>query len=163
MFSDAVVALPDVALRALDEASGGKVVFVGGAAASYPPGGETFVYFNDEVLRDALVLCGAERSFGTRGCRRKPGWNPVGKPGRITKAAGNLIYEIDEAPAMEFYYRRLGKDAEVFLGSPLGILEPDGSVTVRAPISVDHGRQTIHISGSVREGDSVQVLYAQRR
>lgn len=159
MFSDAVTALPDVALRTLTELTGGEVAIIGGAAASYPLGDTTYLYFDDEILTDALVLLALGGPLQLS-VSSETSWNPVGKPGRITKADGNRIYQIDGAPAPEFYYQRLGKDAEVFLGAPLGILEPDGGITVRAPISVDHDSRTIHVAGGVQEGDAVQVLYA---
>ena len=159
MYTGSVHAKPDVALRSLAKATKCEVAIIGGSAASYPPGGNTFLFFNDEVLVDALILLavGGDLEIAVSS---ETSWAPVGKPGRVTKAEGNLIREIDGAPALDFYTDRLGENAEVFAGAPLGILDADGGLTVRAPLLVDRENRTMRFAGGIREGDTVQILYA---
>ena len=53
------------------------------------------------------------------------GWQQVGEIGRVTRATGAVVYEIDGAPAIDFYRKDLGRrQARVEL--PLAILNAEG-------------------------------------
>jgi small ligand-binding sensory domain FIST len=72
----------------------------GGMSADNGIAGQTFQYFNDQVLTNAMVgvvLSGAGKVVGgvTHGCV------PVGIKHTITRSEGNVIYEIDGVPALK--------------------------------------------------------------
>ncbi|MEM7022966.1 MAG: FIST N-terminal domain-containing protein [Pseudomonadota bacterium] len=159
MFSDAIHADPDVLLAELSHYLGGSVPIIGGAAACYPPGGETHLIYEDEILHDAvvvLVLGGdLEVSMAT-----ETSWQPIGKPGRITSANGRTIQQINDMPALDFYRSMLGPDAQTFLGAPLAIVGQPGGISVRSAMRVGEEARSIQVSGGISEGDTVQLAFA---
>jgi hypothetical protein len=54
------------------------------------------------------------------------GWKPVGKSGVITRSDGCVVYEIDGAPAIDFYRSFLGDQFKPRLQLPLVIVNDDG-------------------------------------
>ena len=159
MFSDALRADPEFVLRALSDLLGGGVPIVGGAAASYPPDDDTHLFYDDEILSDAVVflVLGGELDIAIA---TETSWQPIGKPGRITGSSGKTIYRIDDLPALDFYRRMLGADAHTFLGAPLAIVGKPGGISVRSPMTVDEETRSIQVSGGIPEGDTVQLAFA---
>jgi small ligand-binding sensory domain FIST len=97
----------------------------------------------------------------TQGCQ------PITEPMTITKAEGNLIYEINNRPALEVFAKLLkGPLAEdlrralmfIFVGLPAG---PDqntvgaGQYLVRNIIGLDPAKGVVGIAEEVREGQSM--------
>ncbi len=88
-------------LAALD-ALGPNVKFSGGAAADDLKFKETTVFANDEVASNAASLTlVASRTPVAIGV--KHGHSPISPPLTITKAEGNVVYEIDGKPAFQVW------------------------------------------------------------
>ncbi len=85
-------------VEALRKALGEDVDLFGGRAADHRKYEITRQFFGREVVSDSvpiLVLSGPLfYSFGVAS-----GWKPIGDPGMITRSQGNIVYEIDGAPA----------------------------------------------------------------
>ena len=159
MFSDALRTDPDLVLRELSQRFGGDVPIVGGAAGSYPPDENTRVIYDDEVLSDAFVLLvlGGDLEIAIA---TETSWKPIGKPGRITSASGRTVYRINDKPALDFYRGMLGADAQTFFGTPLAIIEKEGDISVRGPMSVDEEARSMQVSGGIPEGETVRLAFA---
>ena len=101
-------------LAALD-ALGPNVKFSGGAAADDLKFKQTTVFTNDEVASNAASLTlVASRTPVAIGV--KHGHSPISPPLTITKAEGNVVYEIDGKPAFEVwkeYTRENAKTIEI--------------------------------------------------
>ena len=97
-------------IRHLVEVAGPDLKLFGGMAGDDITFEGTYV-FTDVHDTDygiaALVLDGEKISF--RGMALS-GWKPIGISRTITKSEGNLIYTIDDKPALETYLRFLGID-----------------------------------------------------
>ncbi|WP_299623078.1 FIST signal transduction protein [Pelagibius sp.] len=159
MFSDALHADPGFVLRALNDLFGDSVPIVGGAAACYPPGPETRVIFGDEGLREGVVLLALGGSLDVA-IATENSWQPIGKPGRITDSSGKTVYRINDQPALDFYHSMLGPEARTFLGAPLAIIERQGGISVRSPMTVDEETRSLEVSGGIPEGETVQLAFA---
>jgi len=97
----------------------------------------------------------------TQGCQ------PITEPMMITKAEGNLIYEINQRPALEVFARLLkGPLAEdirravsvIFVGLPANRQEnsvADGQYLVRNIIGLDAEKGILGVADEVTEGDAV--------
>jgi len=159
MFCDAMRTDPDLVLRELSDLFGGALPIVGGMAATYPPSDDTHVIYESEILRDAVVLLvlGGELDIAIA---TETSWQPIGTSGRITSARGRTVYRINDLPALDFYRAMLGSDAPTFLGAPLAIIETEGDITVRSPISVDEEARSIQINSAILEGERVQLTFA---
>lgn len=120
-------------------------------------------FFGREVLCDSipvLLLSGDLRfSYGVA-----TGWHQVGAVGRVTRATGAVVYEIDGAPAVEFYRKYLGPAANPTVELPLAILNSaDVTEYLRATWgAVDETTGAVTFLGAVPEGARVSLTLADR-
>lgn len=92
------------------------------------------------------------------------GWDIFGPERVITKAKGNIVFEVDGKPALDMYKSYLGKLAEQLPSSAL--LFPitvwpkgeKGSSVVRTILSVNEEEKSITFAGDVPEGHSAQLM-----
>ena len=68
------------------------------------------VYFNNSILNNAAcgILFGGKLNFGLG---VKHGWQPLGKPRRVTLSSGNTAQEIDNKAAASLYQEYFAKDS----------------------------------------------------
>jgi hypothetical protein len=92
------------------------------------------------------------------------GWDQFGPRRRVTRSAGNVLYELDNEPALDLYERYLGEDAaglpSTALLFPLRIYDPANPEQdiVRTILSVDHKARTMTFAGDVPEGWVAQLM-----
>jgi len=83
------------------------------------------------------------------------GWDSFGVERRITRAAGNVLYELDGEPALDLYKRYLGEHARSLPASgllfPLSIRSGSADMTpvVRTILSIDERARTMTFAGDV--------------
>lgn len=139
------------------------VAVTGGLAGDGDRFGETLVALGDEVRSGQAVAigfygAGLRIGFGSLG-----GWDPFGPRRQITKAQGNVLYELDERPALDLYKQFLGEHAS---GLPAtGLLFPlhldDGEDgLVRTILAVDEDAKSLTFAGDVPEGARAQLMKA---
>jgi len=84
------------------------------------------------------------------------GWKPFGPDRLITKSRQNILYEIDNQPALALYKEYLGKYAEGLpatgLMFPLELSIRNRQRVLRALLAVDEKEQSITFAGNVPEG-----------
>lgn len=86
------------------------------------------------------------------------GWEVFGPDRVITRASGNVLYELDGAPALDLYKAYLGEKALELPSSgllfPLSIRPDEGSVhtIVRTIIGVDENTKSMTFAGDIPEG-----------
>ena len=150
-------------VRALRKVLGEDVDLFGGAAADQRHYANTLQFHGAEVVSDSvpiLLLSGPlVYSFGVAS-----GWKPIGDPGLITRAQGNVVYEIDGAPAVAFYRRFLGEQFELTSELPLIILNDAGEPEYLRPSrgDIDDDTGAITFLSDVPEGVNVQVSVSDR-
>ncbi|NJL69944.1 MAG: hypothetical protein HC894_31595 [Microcoleus sp. SM1_3_4] len=94
-------------LQGLQQALGAEVPIVGGTTCDQWQFQQTYQFFGQEVLSDALpILLLSGNVLWGHGV--SSGWTAIGKKGMATKVQGNVLYEIDGQPALEFYRDYLG-------------------------------------------------------
>tara|TARA_R110002073_G_scaffold126764_1_gene271780 strand:- start:7610 stop:8767 length:1158 start_codon:yes stop_codon:yes gene_type:complete len=91
------------------------------------------------------------------------GWKPLGIKRTVTKSKGNLLYEIDDKPALELYLKYLGKEdkiaennfnifEELAIEYPF-IVERDTNETVlKTPMKVDSKEKALVMDMPMPEG-----------
>ncbi len=96
------------------------------------------------------------------------GWKELGATHKITKAIGNVVYEINNKPALEEFEKYFGKlrynlsveeggEFEVIAGQfPLKILKQQGASVLRSVMISDTKTQSLVLAGSVQEGETFQ-------
>ncbi len=150
-------------VEALRKALGEDVGLFGGRAADHRKYESTRQFCGREVVSDSvpiLVLSGP--LFYSIGVAS--GWKPIGDPGMITRARGDMVYEIDGAPAVEFYRGLLGKEFKLSPDIPLIILNAAGEPEYLRPSTGDIDDETgaIKYMSDVPEGVRVQVTVTDR-
>ncbi|MEB3356700.1 MAG: FIST N-terminal domain-containing protein [Synechococcales bacterium] len=95
-------------VKGLQQALGATVPIVGGTTCDQWQFKQTYQFFGQEVLSNALpVLLLSGPVLWGHGV--SSGWTPIGKKGTATKVAGNVLYEVDGQPALAFYRNYLGE------------------------------------------------------
>lgn len=87
------------------------------------------------------------------------GWKGIGTTKTITHSVGNIVYTIDDQPALDVYGRYLninmGDDHSLAAEYPLLLLRNDGSFVLRAAMVINPDKSMIY-AGTVPQGSKVQ-------
>ena len=120
---------------------------------------------DEEPVADQVVAIGfygqdLKIGFGSLG-----GWDPFGPERTITKSDGNILYELDNEPALKLYKEYLGDEAKNLPGS--GLLFPlrlkvqgEENEVVRTILAVDEDKQSMTFAGSMPEGALAKLMKA---
>ena len=154
-------------VRGISDAVGKNVVITGGLAGDGTSFGKTHTLLNGKVYEDHAVAFGlygdkVRVRSGSRG-----GWKPFGPVRRVTKAVGNVLFELDGKPALKLYKEYLGDKAAGLPASgllyPFAILrEEDRQETglIRTILDVDHKAESLTMAGDLPQGSLVSLMYA---
>jgi hypothetical protein len=93
------------------------------------------------------------------------GWDLFGPRRRVTRSDGNVLFELDDEPALDLYERYLGpEDSKGLPGSALlfpiqvhDAEQPDSAV-VRTVLAVDHDKRSMTFAGDVPQGWTAQLM-----
>ncbi len=102
IFSDGLIPDGSGLISGIQERLGKSFPLVGACASDNLTFQKTYLYFNQDILWDAAcgILLGGKLNFGLG---IKHGWKPLGKSRYVTKSSGNIVNEIDNAPALNLY------------------------------------------------------------
>ena len=120
----------------------------------------TFVFCSSQVIPNGVVVLIFDRNAIELHGMAVSGWKAIGTPKRITKAAGNVVYTIDDQPALEVYRRYLGvtgisSDHTLAAEYPLQVEREDGFCVLRAAMVVNEDKSMVY-AGTVPEGATVR-------
>jgi hypothetical protein len=109
MFSDGLIPDGSELISGLQERLGASFPLVGASASDNLAFKKTFLYFNQEVFTEGAcgLLWGGRLNYGLG---IKHGWKPLGKPRSVTRSKGNVVEEIEGAPAVNIYKEYFAKD-----------------------------------------------------
>jgi hypothetical protein len=94
------------------------------------------------------------------------GWDIFGPERRVTRARGNVLYELDGKPALALYKEYLGERSSglpaTALLFPLALRQSsdDPKRLVRTVLSVDEGDQSMTFAGDIPQGGLAQLMKA---
>jgi hypothetical protein len=92
------------------------------------------------------------------------GWDAFGPIRKVTRASGNVLFELDGEPALTLYKRYLGEHAATLpagaLRFPLKLVTAENVPVVRTILGVDEATQSMTFAGELREGSDVQLMRA---
>lgn len=139
----------------------GDIPIFGGGAGDYFAKEKTLVFNNAQMTTKGAamaVLSGEDLEIIVHSLQ---GWIPFGQKMEITKAADNIIYEIDHKPAKQLYQHYIGKiEDEIFtdiLSFPL-MIERGNTSFARAPV-YSETEDSLAFLADVEQGDSVRFGY----
>ncbi|MBT4969775.1 MAG: hypothetical protein HOM80_12280, partial [Bacteroidetes bacterium] len=93
------------------------------------------------------------------------GWDSFGVERSVTKSEANVLYEIDNTPALSIYKSFLGDQAKDLPASgllfPLSMrTEADAEPVVRTILAVDEEKQSLTFAGDIPEGSYIKLMKA---
>jgi hypothetical protein len=94
------------------------------------------------------------------------GWDNIGIEKTITKSAGNIVYTIDDEPAVDVFVKyfqfteSVDNTAEIiaqnFAQYPLQLKKENGNTVLRAPLMVDIESRALIFAGGIPQGSKVK-------
>jgi hypothetical protein len=142
------------------------IPLAGGLAGDGSRFGTTWLLRNGALHNRQVVgigFYGAKIHFH-QGCRG--GWDIFGPERVITRSNGNVLYEIDDEPALDLYKKYLGSKAADLPSSgllfPLQIRSPLSTETriTRTILNIDEKNHALIFAGDVPEGYHAQLMKA---
>ncbi|GAB3445750.1 FIST signal transduction protein [Insolitispirillum peregrinum] len=94
------------------------------------------------------------------------GWHPFGPTRRVTRSQGNILYTLDDEPALDLYKRYLGDYASGLPAS--GLLFPfemlnetaESVGLIRTLLGVNEADKSLTFAGDIREGGFVRMMHS---
>lgn len=142
-----------------------NVTLTGGLSADGDRFNETVVIWDAPAEKNTVALLGfygtaLEVGYGSLG-----GWDPFGPERLITRAKGNILYEVDGKSVLALYKQYLGEHADALPAA--GLLFPlsirngvDAPGLVRTLLGVDEKTQSMTFAGDVPEGAYARLMKA---
>ncbi|MEO9570029.1 MAG: FIST N-terminal domain-containing protein [Polaribacter sp.] len=111
-----------------------------------------------EIIAIGLYGKSLEVTFSING-----GWTPFGPERIVTKSKGNVLYELDNLPALDLYKKYLGDKAKELPGAallyPLNVKsEEDNNSIVRTILNIDESENSMILAGDIFENSKVQLM-----
>lgn len=144
----------------------GEVTVTGGLAADDDRFKKTWVLVEGQVKSGFITAVGLYGNAIHIGHGSRGGWDPLGIERRVTRSKNNILYELDNQPALEIYKRYLGQKAKELPASGLLFpleLKSDSNTQeskVRTILAVDEKEQSITFAGDIPEGSYVTLMKA---
>jgi hypothetical protein len=144
----------------------GTATITGGLAGDGGAFAQTWTVGPAGVGDNAVVAVGlygdaldfAHGSFG--------GWEPFGPARKVTRCAGNILYELDSEPALAVYKRYLGDHAKGLPASgllfPFAMLGEDHDAIglIRTILGVDETTGSLTLAGAIDDGGYLKLMHA---
>jgi len=144
-----------------------NLVVTGGLAGDGSNFKQTWTVFNGEILENYVVAVGFYGESIEIGHASKGGWDIFGPLRRITGSNSNILYELDDQPALKLYKEYLGERAAGLPASgllyPLAISDLNAKEPVqlvRTILAVDEKNQSLTFAGDVPVGYYAQLMRA---
>ncbi len=126
----------------------------------------TFVFTNERESPNALIgLVIDGDKINIKGIATS-GWDNIGIEKTITKSVGNVVYTIDDEPAVDVFVNyfqfteSVDNTAEIiaqnFAQYPLQMKKDNGNIVLRAPLMVDIDSRALIFAGGIPEGSKVK-------
>ena len=171
MFCDGASGNNTDILRGAQEILGTGFPIIGGGASDESCIQKTYQYVNNEIHVDSvtgiLILGDIKLSIG-KSC----GWQPIGKPHKVTKARSNIIKEIDRKAAVGLYEEYFEKSleelknegiAKLGINYPIGIhlANKDKEYLIRVPLKIEENGSLI-LNADIREGEDISLMIGDK-
>jgi hypothetical protein len=142
----------------------GDVPIVGGLAGDGGAFVKTLQLFNETVSDNQVIAVGLYGNSLITSSGALGGWKPYGPPRKITKSEKNVVFEMDDKPALPLYRMYIG---EAFsrglpgtgLKFPLAVIEEGKREVekIRTLLAIDPKTNSLTFAGNVEEGETVRL------
>ena len=166
IISGGMAADGDDIVDGVENSCGKGITIFGGLAADSLKMIHTYVFTNDQYSDNGLVALILDEEKISLSGMAVGGWRPVGTNYTITESKGNILYSINNEPALEFISRYGGiKD---FFGDKVGnvtlsanfqlqLLRENKHPVMRTPMYANPEDHSIVFAGSLPQGSKVRL------
>lgn len=144
-----------------------SVLITGGLAGDGSDFIHTWTIHNGQIATDEVIAIGFYGKKLKVGHGSKGGWDIFGPSRRITRSQRNILYELDNQPALLLYKEYLGERAAELPASgllyPLSIRDMSAKIIepiVRTIVGIDEKSQSLIFTSDVPTGFSAQLMRA---
>lgn len=166
VFSDGLGVNGSAMTAGLASEVGPEVAISGGLAGDGERFKTTWVLVDGELRSGWVTAVGLSGPRLQVGHGSRGGWDIFGPERRVTRSEGNVLFELDDTPALSLYKTYLGDRADglpaTALLFPLSVRAPGGDdhPLVRSVLAVDEETQALTFAGDVPEGSLAQLMRA---
>lgn len=149
----------------LQEYLSDEVVITGGLAGDGARFVKTLIGLNEVPLEGRIAAIGFYGNDISISCGSVGGYDSFGHERLITKSKQNILYELDNKPALDIYKRYLGEYAKDLPSSgllfPLSIRTNNyNSSLVRTILAVNEQEKSLTFAGNMPEGSYARLMTA---
>ena len=140
------------------------VTLTGGLAGDGDRFQETLVLWDGPPEPDTIAVVGLygdrlKVGFGSLG-----GWDAFGPERMVTRSAENILYELDDQPALDLYKKYLGAYAKDLPASgllfPLSLRTGNGESVVRTILGISEDERSLTFAGDMPQGAYTRLMKA---
>jgi len=170
MLSDSLAGNNTDILRGSQEVLGTSFPIIGGGACDKSCFQKTYQYMGNEIRANSVagVLLSGDIKLGIG---KSSGWQPIGKPHKVTKVKSNIVKEIDKKIAVELYeeyfekpFMELKNEGICSLGIsyPIGT-RPDNAkeYLMRVPLAIEENGGLVFNAG-IQEGADISLMIGDK-
>ncbi len=156
----------DEIIEGIERACGHGTTIFGGLASDSLKMERTYVFDNNEIADSGLIALILDEEKISLGGIAIGGWKPMGIERTITSSKGNVVYSIDNEPALDFISRYAGIkniDTENSLGMLLSsnfqlqLIRENRHPVMRTPMMASKEDRSIIFAGGLPEGSKVRL------
>ncbi|HAT6325323.1 TPA: hypothetical protein JAJ74_002316 [Legionella pneumophila] len=154
-------------IKGLNQHAGKEVIITGGLAGDGADFKNTWIIYDGKIVDHCI---GAVGFYGNQihvGHGSRGGWDIFGPERIITRSKANILYELDNQPALKLYKTYLGDRASELPAAgllyPLAIRNPsapDSQHIVRTILGVNEEEQSLIFAGDLPKGYYAQLMRA---
>ncbi|KTC96689.1 FIST signal transduction protein [Legionella feeleii] len=154
-------------IKGLNRNSANEVTITGGLAGDGADFKNTWIIYDGQIIDHCIGAVGLYGDQIHVGHGSRGGWDIFGPERRITRSKGNILYELDNQPALKLYKTYLGDRASELPAAgllyPLAIRNPsnpDSQHIVRTILGIDETSQSLTFAGDLPQGYYAQLMRA---
>jgi len=143
-----------------------KIPIFGGLAGDNHRNEIFTVFHNSKSENEGLVTLIINNDIVKVEGESYSGWTPLGKTHVVTKAIGNVLFEIDHLPALDLFieyfgieksYSVNGESLEQIPGMySIKVINEDNLEYMRSPLQYDNENHSLILGGEVQNGDKIK-------
>lgn len=139
-----------------------NVPITGGLAGDAAQFNKTLLLNNDKIQDRIVIAVGIYGKDAIVTSGALGGWKPYGPPRRITRAVKNVVYEMDNKPALPLYKMYIGYYANQLpasgLNFPFAIMDDKNVNVIRTLLAINEKENSLTFAGNIAEGSTVRFL-----
>lgn len=140
-----------------------EILITGGLCGDSDRFEKTLAGYNEKPKEGEIIAIGLYGKSLEVSCSLYGGWTPFGPERIVTKSDGNILYELDNKPALDLYKKYLGDKSKELPSAallyPLNVqIQNQEQSIVRTILNIDITKNGMILAGDIPEGSKVQLM-----